>query len=148
MPQTGNITVCMVWSAMGVEIIIICQVSYLNSLYIQNSDSWLAIRQLRFVNKHLWNEFDKSDKCQFGGRNGKRMRVITAAAVQGRYARYWRWSGNVGYQRLNANGLLVSKGIVSPLFSVSAVAWYIWYLNLQFLNNIIIIKSKVLPFQA
>ena len=40
------------------------------------------------------------------------------------------------------------EGIISLVFSVSALTWYIryiCYLDLQFLNNVIIIKSKVLP---
>jgi hypothetical protein len=44
-------------------------------------------------------------------------------------------------------GLLVPEGIIRPVVSVSALTWfirYIYYWNLQFLNNVIIDKTKVL----
>ena len=46
-----------------------------------------------------------------------------------------------------AGGLIVRKGIIRPAISVSTLAWfmrYIYYWNLQFINNVIIIKTNVL----
>ena len=43
----------------------------------------------------------------------------------------------------SAGGLLVAEGIIGPVVSVLALTWfirYIYYWNLQFLNNIINIK--------
>ena len=48
---------------------------------------------------------------------------------------------------ISAGGLLVPGGIIRPVISVSSLTWfirYICYWNLQLLNNVIIIKSKVL----
>jgi hypothetical protein len=45
------------------------------------------------------------------------------------------------------DGLLVSDCIIRSLVSVSALAWlirYIYYWNLQFLNNVMINKTNVL----
>jgi hypothetical protein len=45
-----------------------------------------------------------------------------------------------------ASGQLVPEGIIGPVVSASALAWfirYIFYRNLQFLNHVIIIKIKV-----
>jgi len=47
---------------------------------------------------------------------------------------------------LNSAGDL-SEGIIRPIVSASALTWlirYILYRNLQFLNHVIIIKTKVL----
>jgi hypothetical protein len=47
----------------------------------------------------------------------------------------------------SAAGLLVPEGIIRPVVSASALTWYIKYIcywNLDFLNNVIIIKTKVL----
>jgi hypothetical protein len=47
--------------------------------------------------------------------------------------------------------LLVPRGIIRPVVSVSALTWLsrcICYLYLQFLYNVIIIKAKVLLPQA
>jgi hypothetical protein len=44
-------------------------------------------------------------------------------------------------------GLLVPDGIIRPLVSSSALTWfiiYVYYWNLQLLNNVIINKTKVL----
>ena len=49
-----------------------------------------------------------------------------------------------------ADGLLVSEGIIRPVVSASAPTWlvrYIYYWNFQFLNNVIINKTKVLLSQ-
>jgi hypothetical protein len=43
--------------------------------------------------------------------------------------------------------LLVPEGIICPVVSVSALTWFIrfsYYWNLQFLNNVIINKTKFL----
>jgi uncharacterized membrane protein YwzB len=50
----------------------------------------------------------------------------------------------------SADGLLISEDIIRPVVSVSALTWFIiiCYWNLQFLNNEIIIKTKVLLQQA
>jgi hypothetical protein len=53
------------------------------------------------------------------------------------------------YQRVDtsAGGLLVPEGIILPVVGVSAVTLfiiYIYYWNVQFLNNVIFIKTKVL----
>ena len=45
------------------------------------------------------------------------------------------------------DGLLIPEGIIRPVVSVSALTWfirYIYYWNLEFLSNVIIIKTKVL----
>ena len=50
-----------------------------------------------------------------------------------------------------AGELLVHEGIIHPVVSASALTWfirYIYYWILQFLNNVIIIKTKVLHPQA
>jgi hypothetical protein len=50
-------------------------------------------------------------------------------------------------KKKNSGGLLVSEIIICPVVSVSALTWFIRYMyhwNLQFLNNVIIIKTKVL----
>jgi len=47
--------------------------------------------------------------------------------------------------------VLVPEGIIRPVVSVLTLTWFIrnvCYLNLQFLNNVITIKSKVLLPQA
>jgi hypothetical protein len=47
--------------------------------------------------------------------------------------------------------LLVPEGIIHPVVSAKALTWfirYIYYWNLQFLNNVIINKTKVLLPQA
>ena len=47
--------------------------------------------------------------------------------------------------------LLVPKGIIRPVFSSSALIWFISYINywnLQFLNNVIINQTNVLLPQA
>ena len=53
------------------------------------------------------------------------------------------------YHRIDnsAGGQLALKGIIHPVVSASARPWiiiYIYYWNLQFLNNAIINKTKVL----
>jgi len=51
----------------------------------------------------------------------------------------------------SAGGLLFPEGIIRPVVSVSALAWfirYILYRNVQFLNHVIVIKTKVLLPQA
>jgi hypothetical protein len=51
----------------------------------------------------------------------------------------------------SASGLLFPEGIIRPVVSVSALTWvirYIYYWNLQFLNNVIINKTKILLPQA
>ena len=48
-------------------------------------------------------------------------------------------------------GLLVTECIILPLASVSALTWFIRYIydrNLKFLNNVIMIKTKVLLIQT
>jgi hypothetical protein len=48
-------------------------------------------------------------------------------------------------------GLLVPESITRPVVSVSSLVWFIRYIyngHLQFLNNVIIIKTKVLLPQA
>ena len=48
-------------------------------------------------------------------------------------------------------GLLVTECIIRPVASVSALTWFIRYIydrNLKFLNNVIIIKTKVLLIQT
>jgi hypothetical protein len=50
-----------------------------------------------------------------------------------------------------AQGCCVPDAIIHPVISVSALAlfiWHIYYLILQFLNNVIIIRTKVLFPQA
>ena len=47
----------------------------------------------------------------------------------------------------SAGGLLVPDGIIRPVVSASALTWfirYIYYWNLEFLNNVIIHKTKAL----
>jgi hypothetical protein len=58
-----------------------------------------------------------------------------------RFWAYYQWVDT------SAGGLLVPEGIVRPwpVASVSALTWfiiYIYYSNLQFLNNVIINKTK------
>ena len=51
----------------------------------------------------------------------------------------------------SAGGVLVPEGIIRPVVSASALTWfirYIYYWNCQFLNNVIINKTKVLLSQA
>jgi hypothetical protein len=51
----------------------------------------------------------------------------------------------------SAGGLQVPEGIIRPVVGASALTWfirYIYYWNLQFLNNLIINKTKVLLPQA
>ena len=51
----------------------------------------------------------------------------------------------------SAGGVFVSQGIIRPVVSASALTWfirYIYYWNLQFLNNVSINKTKVLLLQA
>ena len=51
----------------------------------------------------------------------------------------------------SAGGLLVLEGIIRSVVSASVLTWfiiYIYYRNLQFLNNVIINKTKVLHHQA
>ena len=51
----------------------------------------------------------------------------------------------------SASGPLFPEGIIRPVVSVSALTWvirYIYYWNLQFLNNVIINKTKILLPQA
>jgi hypothetical protein len=51
----------------------------------------------------------------------------------------------------SAGGVFVPQGIIRPVVSASALTWfirYIYYWNLQFLNNVIINKTKVLLPQA
>ena len=51
----------------------------------------------------------------------------------------------------SAGGLLVLEGITRSVVSASVLTWfiiYIYYRNLQFLNNVIINKTKVLHHQA
>ena len=51
----------------------------------------------------------------------------------------------------SASGLLVPEGMIRPEVSASALTWfvrYIYYGNLQFLNNVIINKTEVLLPQA
>jgi len=63
----------------------------------------------------------------------------TRRVHQIRYLRF-DWVDNT------AGGLLVHEGIIHPIVSVSTLTWfirYIYYWNLQFLNNVIIIKTKV-----
>ena len=47
----------------------------------------------------------------------------------------------------SSGGVFVPQGIIRPVVSASALTWfirYIYYWNLQFLNNVIINKTKVL----
>jgi hypothetical protein len=58
---------------------------------------------------------------------------------------YYHWVDTV------AGGLSVPEGIIRSVNSVSALTWltrYICNWNLHFLNNVIFIKTKVLPSQA
>ena len=51
----------------------------------------------------------------------------------------------------SAGGVLVPESIIRPVVSASALTWYIryiYYWKLQFLNNVIINKTKVLLPQA
>jgi hypothetical protein len=51
----------------------------------------------------------------------------------------------------SAGGVFVPQGIIRPVISASALTWfirYIYYWNLQFLNNVIINKTKALLPQA
>jgi hypothetical protein len=51
----------------------------------------------------------------------------------------------------SAGGVFVPQGIIRPVVSASALTWfirYIYYWNFQFLNNVIINKTKVLLPQA
>ena len=46
----------------------------------------------------------------------------------------------------SARGLFVYEGVIRPMVSVSALTWFIRYIsysNLQFLNNVVINKTKV-----
>ena len=79
-----------------------------------------------------------------------------------RYLCWWarpEYSWKIGLWTLNTNqsinqsadGLLVIEDIIRPLISASALTWFIrciHYWNLQFLNNVIINKTKVLLHQA
>jgi hypothetical protein len=52
---------------------------------------------------------------------------------------------------IDAGGLLFSVCIIRPLISASSLAWFIrsiHYWNLQFLNNIIMNKTKVILSRA
>jgi hypothetical protein len=63
----------------------------------------------------------------------------------GRYLCWWTISPR------SYRGLLVPEVIIRPVVSVLALTSfirYIWYWNLEFLNNVIIIKTKVLLPQA
>ena len=54
---------------------------------------------------------------------------------------YYHWIDS------SAGGLSVTEGIIRPVVSASELTWfiiYIYYWNLQFLNNVIINKTKVL----
>jgi hypothetical protein len=56
------------------------------------------------------------------------------------YAYYNHWFDTC------VDGLLVFDSIIRPVVNSSALTWlirYIYYWNLQFLNNVIIIKTKV-----
>jgi hypothetical protein len=46
------------------------------------------------------------------------------------------------------NYWLVHEGIIRPVVSVLTLTWNIHYWNVQFLNNVIIIKTKVLKFTS
>ena len=51
----------------------------------------------------------------------------------------------------SADGLLVPEVIIRPVVNASALIWvikYIYYWNLQFLNNVIINKTMVLLSEA
>jgi hypothetical protein len=51
----------------------------------------------------------------------------------------------------SAGGLLIPESIIRPVDSVSALKWfirYIYFWNLQFLNHVIIFKTKVLLLDA
>ena len=51
----------------------------------------------------------------------------------------------------SAGGVLVPESIIGPVVNASALTWFIRYIycwNLQFLNNVIINKTKVLLPQA
>ena len=53
--------------------------------------------------------------------------------------------------RYLCGGLLVPQGIIRPVVSASALTWfirYIYFWKLQFLNNVIIYKSKVILPQS
>jgi hypothetical protein len=61
------------------------------------------------------------------------------------------YSRNAPWVDISAGGLLVLRGIIRPIVSsASALTWfirynvYMYYWNLQFLNNVIINKTKVL----
>jgi hypothetical protein len=52
---------------------------------------------------------------------------------------------------ISACGVLIPEGITHPVVSASVLTWFISYIydgNLQFLNNVIINKTKVLLPQA
>ena len=51
----------------------------------------------------------------------------------------------------SASVLLLPKGIIHAVASASALTWfirYIYYRNIQYLNNVIINKTKILHHQA
>jgi hypothetical protein len=51
----------------------------------------------------------------------------------------------------SAGGLLLPEGFIHAVASASALTWfirYIYYRNIQYLNNIIINKTKILYHQA
>jgi hypothetical protein len=51
---------------------------------------------------------------------------------------------------ISAGGLLVPEGIIRPVVSDSTLTWfirYVYYWNLQFLNNVIMIKITVILHQ-
>jgi hypothetical protein len=68
---------------------------------------------------------------------------INFSVIISSYIYYW--------VNTSAGGVLVPQSIIRPVVSASALTWfirYIYYWNLQFLNNVIINKTKVLLPQA
>jgi hypothetical protein len=65
---------------------------------------------------------------------------------------HWIWYLRFYYYHLvdtSAGGLLVPEGFIRSVVSAPALTWYIrYYWNWQFLNNVIINKTKVLLLQA
>ena len=66
---------------------------------------------------------------------------------------YFSNSMDISGQRVetSAGGLLVLQCIIHPVVGALAMAWFMRYIynwNVQFLNNVIVIKTKVLVHQA
>ena len=68
---------------------------------------------------------------------------INFSVIISSYIYYW--------VNTSAGGVLVPESIIRPVVSASALTWfirYIYYWNLQFLNNVSINKTKVLLLQS